>query len=284
MSTIICFDTLNAMKLYREGLLPEKTIALVPTMGSLHRGHLSLVEHAKSLASVVIVSIFVNPLQFGPQEDFDKYPRSLEQDLALLEPYRPLIVFTPSVDEMYPQGPSHTVITLPSMTRVMCGLARPGHFDGVATVVAKLFNIVRPHVALFGQKDAQQLAIIKQLVEDLNFPIEVVGVPTVRESAGLALSSRNRYLTSHEKDRAVFLYRGLSVGRALFEQGERRSSVLTNEVAKVLQGQGIVPEYIALVDQRTLEPLDVLRSSPAILAVAARIGQARLIDNVVLSP
>lgn len=285
MSSIVCLETLDAMMTYRDQLLPGQNVALVPTMGYLHQGHLALVEEAKRLAPEVIVSIFVNPLQFGPHEDFEKYPRDLARDLRLLESYRPLSVFAPSVSEMYPQGPSRTVITLPSMTNVMCGLGRPGHFDGVATVVCKLFNIVRPSVALFGKKDAQQLAIIRQLTRDLNFPVEIVGVPTVREPSGLALSSRNQYLTPVEKDRAAFLYQALLAGQKRFEGGERNAEKLVEEVADVLREHSIEPEYVSLVDANTLVPLEEeLGTSRAILALAARIGKARLIDNVVLEP
>lgn len=284
MSRIKCLETLDAMKRFRDSVPSHQKVALVPTMGALHAGHLALVEQAKTLAPVVIVSIFVNPMQFGPHEDFEKYPRNLENDLSILEPYHPLTVFAPSVMEMYPHGPSRTIITVPSMTTVMCGLGRPGHFDGVATVVAKLFNITRPHMALFGQKDAQQLAIIKQLVEDLNFPIKIIGVPTVRETSGLAMSSRNQYLTPSQKEQAAFLYQGLYAAQVLFENGERRANPLIHKVQQVLQSQNIDPEYIALVDQRTLEPIEVITDSPALIALAARIGQARLIDNVVLVP
>ncbi len=281
MSSIVCLESLEAMKAFLDRQANER-VALVPTMGSLHQGHLALVEEAKKRAAVVIVSIFVNPLQFGPHEDFKNYPRDLEKDLHSLERYGPLSVFAPSVAEMYPNGPSRTVITLPSMTNTMCGLGRPGHFDGVATVVAKLFNIIRPHFAFFGKKDAQQLAIIRQLTRDLNFPVEIVGVPTVREPSGLAMSSRNQYLTAQEKDQAAFLYQALLAGKKLFERGERHAGSLIAEAFKILEAHGIEPEYVSLVDADTLASVDTIADSPVILALAARLGRARLIDNVVM--
>ena len=284
MSSIVCLETLKAMKAYHNQLPTGQKVALVPTMGSLHDGHLALVKEAKRRAQVVIVSIFVNPLQFGPHEDYEKYPRDLKSDIQKLEPLEPLTVFAPLVTEMYPRGPSRTVLTMPSMTNVMCGLGRPGHFDGVATVVCKLFNIIRPDLALFGKKDAQQLAIIRQLTRDLNFPVEIVGVPTVREPSGLAMSSRNQYLTPNQKEQAAFLYRALLAGKTLFEGGERHAEKLMREVARILQEHHIEPEYISLVDYDTLAPVNTLVTSPVILALAAPIGRARLIDNVVLEP
>ena len=284
MSSIVCLETLKAMKAYHNQLPPGQKVALVPTMGSLHDGHLALVKEAKRRAQVVIVSIFVNPLQFGPHEDYEKYPRDLKSDLQKLEPLEPLTVFAPLVTEMYPRGPSRTVLTMPSMTNVMCGLGRPGHFDGVATVVCKLFNIIRPDLALFGKKDAQQVAIIRQLTRDLNFPVEIVGVPTVREPSGLAMSSRNQYLTPNQKEQAAFLYRALLTGKTLFEGGERHAEKLMREVARILQEHHIEPEYISLVDYDTLAPVNTFVASPVILALAAPIGRARLIDNVVLEP
>ncbi len=261
---------------------PQSLVALVPTMGALHTGHLALVQAAGERANSVIVSIFVNPMQFGPQEDFSRYPRLLEQDMALLSDFPETVVFAPPVDEMYPDGASRTIVSVPSMTQSMCALGRPGHFDGVGTVVAKLLNIVRPHYAMFGCKDAQQLAIVRRMARDLNFSAEIVGVPTVREPSGLALSSRNRYLTPDQKVQAAGLYRALNAGLEAFHKGRRDGAEIVGVVEDVLARAGISPEYVALADQATLQPLDRVGEKPALLALAARIGAARLIDNVIL--
>ncbi len=268
----------------KNGVRQPARVALVPTMGALHEGHLALVKAAYGIAQHVVVSIFVNPMQFGPQEDYSRYPRVVDHDIALLSSFPHTVVFTPSAEDMYPEGPSWTVISVPGMTGTLCGLKRPGHFDGVCTVVAKLFNIVRPDFALFGQKDGQQLAVVRRMAEDLNFPVEIVGVPTVREPSGLALSSRNRYLEPHERVQAASLYRALSAGRERFGKGERSRQQITQAVFDVLRAAGIEAEYVALVDSRTLEPLEQVGRQPAMLALAAQIGAARLIDNVILTP
>ncbi|PSR36450.1 MAG: pantoate--beta-alanine ligase, partial [Sulfobacillus thermosulfidooxidans] len=237
------------------GRHPQR-VALVPTMGALHQGHLALVKAAWDRCEQVIVSIFVNPMQFGPHEDYGRYPRTLDHDMELLSAYPGTVVFTPSVEEMYPTGPSWTIVSIPRMTGTMCGLHRPGHFEGVCTVVAKLFNIIQPDMAFFGQKDGQQLAIIRKMAADLNFPVEIVAVPTVREPSGLALSSRNQYLDSEDLRRAPRLYQALRQARDRFEQGERTGSVLLDVVHNVLADADITPEYIALVDYHTLEPVE----------------------------
>jgi pantoate--beta-alanine ligase len=260
-------------------------VALVPTMGALHAGHVALVAAAQERAASVVVSIFVNPMQFGPQEDFSQYPRILDRDLELLSSDFPEVtVFAPPVGEIYPRGPSWTVVSIPNMTATMCGLGRPGHFDGVSTVVAKLLNIVRPQYAVFGQKDAQQLAIVRRMAGDLNFPVEIVGVPTVRESSGLAISSRNRYLTAAQKEQATVLYQALNEGREQFDRGQKNAAAIISTVSAVLKEAGVLAEYVALVDQTTLEPMETVGPKPALLALAAHFGAARLIDNVILRP
>ncbi|WP_072720075.1 bifunctional pantoate--beta-alanine ligase/(d)CMP kinase [Planktothrix tepida] len=261
---------------------PDKLVGLVPTMGGLHLGHLSLIQRARSENSLVVVSIFVNPIQFGPQEDFQKYPRLLEADLQQCEQAGVDVVFAPEVGEMYPSSMQTMVIPLASMMSGLCGASRPGHFQGVATVVAKLFNLVQPDRAYFGQKDAQQIAIIQRLVQDLNWPIEIIPCPIIRESSGLAYSSRNQYLTQDEKQQAAVLYRALRRGQEHFQQG---CSVAT-EIKQIVQAEldtepGVQVEYIDLVEPETLIPLTTLDTT-GLLAVAARVGTTRLIDNLIL--
>lgn len=268
-------------------LHPLAAIGLVPTMGNLHQAHLSLMQRARSENGIVVVSIFVNPLQFGPNEDLQKYPRSLEQDLQQCEQLGIDVVFAPSVSEMYPasEGQHHdqtTVIPPASMVSGLCGLSRPGHFQGVATVVAKLFNLVQPDRAYFGQKDAQQLAIIQRLVADLNWPIEIVPCPIVREPSGLAYSSRNQYLTPQEKQQATLLYRALNRGIDVFKQGEYGTEPIKTAVRQELATEpNINVEYVELVEPSRLTPLETVETA-GLLAIAARIGTTRLIDNVVL--
>ncbi|NMP22443.1 pantoate--beta-alanine ligase [Sulfobacillus sp. DSM 109850] len=258
------------------------SVALVPTMGALHRGHLALVEEAQRRVERVVVSIFVNPLQFGPMEDLARYPRTWEQDWERLASLGTDAVFAPSVDVMYPNGPALTRVNVEPLSGVLCGRTRPTHFQGVATVVSKLFNILQPDVAVFGEKDWQQLAIIRRMVDDLNFPVSVVGVPTVREESGLALSSRNQYLTDDQKTQATALYRGLATARDRYRAGERRREPLRQIVLDVLSGAGIEPEYVELVHPDTLAPAPDILDGPTLLALAARLGKARLIDNVIL--
>ncbi|MBD2038429.1 bifunctional pantoate--beta-alanine ligase/(d)CMP kinase [Leptolyngbya sp. FACHB-321] len=307
------------------------SIGLVPTMGSLHVGHLSLIQKARQENQLVVVSIFVNPLQFGPTEDFQQYPRTLEQDQALCEQAGVDVIFAPSAGEMgvgsresgvesrelehkrFPSGTSRAseipkttqhpqlnaqnaspllltpyssptqVVPPEAMLSVLCGRSRVGHFQGVATIVTKLLNIVQPQRAYFGQKDAQQLTIIRRLVEDLNLPVAIVGCPIVREPSGLAYSSRNQYLTPEQKAQAAALYRGLSQAEQAFRAGERSVEALLKTVQAILEPvTAIVPEYIELVHPSTLEPLEMIEES-GLLAIAGRLGSTRLIDNMLLS-
>lgn len=256
-------------------------IAFVPTMGYLHEGHLSLVDRARELADFVVLSIFVNPLQFGAGEDLDRYPRDAERDAALATVRGVDLLFLPELDELYPNGdPTIQVVPLEGADR-LCGEHRPGHFQGVLTVVAKLFNIVGPDLAIFGQKDLQQAALIKRMVADLDIPVEIEVAPIVREADGLALSSRNVYLDPDERSRALALYRGLEAAAEAFGAGETDGETLTKLVGASLASAGIRPEYIELVDPDTLSPLE--RAVPgAAIAVAAFVGRTRLIDNLIL--
>ena len=265
------------------GAGPE--VGLVPTMGALHAGHLSLIQRARRENKIVVVSIFVNPLQFGPNEDLQRYPRTLEQDRELCEQAGVDVIFAPTPEEMGVAQESQVtqVVPPPALTSVLCGRSRIGHFQGVATIVTKLLNLVQPDRAYFGQKDAQQLAIIRRLLADLNLPIAIIGCPIVREASGLALSSRNQYLTVAERDQAAILYRGLQQAERLFYGGERLSSVLIAAVKTELAAiPEIAPEYIELVHPNTLKPLEEVEDM-GLLAIAARLGSTRLIDNTLLS-
>ena len=261
-----------------------KRLAFVPTMGNLHDGHLSLVRLAKTRADVVVVSIFVNPTQFGPNEDFAAYPRTFEADRALCEREGVDLIFHPSVPDMYPEGASVSVIES-SLSRTLCGAARPGHFAGVCTVVAKLFNLVLPHVAVFGEKDAQQLRIIRRMVRDLRFPVEIVAGPTAREADGLARSSRNQYLTAEQRPQAVCLRRALDEAERRFAAGERDPAALVAAMrAVVARAPAAKIDYVEIVDDETLQPLAGPIARPALAALAVWVGQPRLIDNAVLRP
>src|SRR5690554_863213 len=259
----------------------RKIIGFVPTMGNLHQGHLNLVREARKLCDVVVVSIFVNPIQFGPNEDFDNYPRTLEQDQQLLADVGCDIVFAPTVEQMYGNKPRLTNISVSGITNDLCGLQRPGHFDGVAVVVTKLFNIVQPNYAFFGQKDYQQLAVIRQFVQDLNIPLEVIGVPIVRAEDGLALSSRNGYLSEQERKTAPVIYQSLKNAEQALQQGEKLSEVLANIKAALTQA-GFVVDY---VEARTpeLQKIDEFNQE-IVLFVAAKLGSTRLIDNMQIKP
>ncbi|HEX2203082.1 MAG TPA: pantoate--beta-alanine ligase [Longimicrobium sp.] len=259
-----------------------KRVALVPTMGYLHEGHLSLVDRARERAEVVMMSIFVNPLQFGPSEDLAKYPRDLERDVARVSARGADLVFAPSAAEMYPEGePKVAVVPDEALAGRLCGASRPGHFRGVLTVVAKLFGIFTPDVAVFGQKDWQQATLIRRMAADLDMGVEVDVAPIVREPDGLAMSSRNVYLSAAERERALALSRALGRCRELFAAGERDAEVLRAALWSGMSVPGVEPEYAEVVDPRTLEP--VLRVLPgAVCAVAARVGGTRLIDNAVL--
>ncbi len=259
------------------------TLGFVPTMGYLHEGHLALVREAKKTCQAVIVSIFVNPTQFGPQDDFERYPRDSERDLCMLEEEEVDAVFMPNLNEIYPQG-YVTYVTLKGLTDCLCGRSRPGHFDGVATVVTKLFNIVRPDKAFFGQKDGQQVLVIRKMVEDLNMEPEMVTVATVREPDGLAMSSRNFYLSAEERKAAPVLYRGLMAAQAAFENGERNPERLCKIVVEMLAGEPLARiDYAEIRSIPNLEPVEII-NRPVLLAAAVYFTKARLIDNVVLHP
>ena len=256
------------------------TVGLVPTMGYLHDGHLSLIRRARDECRHVVVSIFVNPTQFGPKEDLSKYPRDLERDFSLIEPYTDL-VWTPSGEIMYPPG-YQTWVEVEAMTQPLEGAMRPGHFRGVTTIVAKLFNGVQPHKAYFGQKDAQQVAVIRQMVRDLNFPIEIVVCPTTREPDGLAMSSRNVYLTEEQRKAATVLYRSLSAAKDLYETGERNAGRLRQTMKDVLASEPLAEaQYVSCADYDTLEELEEIQGK-TLLSMAVFIGKTRLIDNFVL--
>jgi pantoate--beta-alanine ligase len=257
-----------------------RSIGFVPTMGWLHEGHVALIRASVERCGATVVSIFVNPTQFGPTEDFSSYPRDLDRDLGMCEAAGVDLVFAPDAAEVYPEGFQTTVQPGP-LADVLCGPHRPGHFRGVATVVAKLFNMVRPDAAFFGQKDYQQSAIIRRMVLDLNMPMEVVTLPTVREPDGLAMSSRNARLDADARRRAACLSRGLFAAKAAYDAGERNVERLV-ALARAQMGEADSVQYLELVDADTLRPVGLLADRPAVLAVAAFIGGVRLIDNVVL--
>lgn len=266
-------------KLRREG----KIISLVPTMGYLHQGHVSLMAEGKKRGDVLVITIFVNPTQFGTGEDYDVYPRDLERDKKLAEHAGVDIIFSPAAREMYPQA-YQTYVQVEEVTKNLCGLSRPTHFRGVTTVVAKLFNIVKPHIAIFGEKDFQQLVTIRQMVRDLNYDIEIVGMPTHREEDGLAMSSRNTYLNPKERKAAKSLYRSLLRASELFTSGEHQAEKIIGEVKKIIESEGIITvDYIKICDTENLKDLIVV-DREAVLALAVKIGKTRLIDNLVLKP
>lgn len=276
MKTIIGID-----KLRTERLSYHEVVGLVPTMGYLHEGHLALIRQAKKECGHVVVSIFVNPTQFGANEDLSKYPRDLERDLNLIAPLGVDLVWTPSPEVMYPPG-YQTWVEVDALARPLEGSMRPTHFKGVTTVVAKLFNAVQPHKAYFGQKDAQQAAVIRRMVRDLNFPLEVIVCPTVREADGLAMSSRNQYLEGDDRRAAAVLFRALSAARELYEGGERSGAVLRAKMTEVLEFEPrAVVQYVSCADYDTLEELDLI-SGKTLLSMAVLIGRTRLIDNLVL--
>ena len=261
----------------------DRTIGLVPTMGALHEGHLSLVREARRMCDVVVVSVFVNPAQFGPTEDFEHYPRDLTKDTALLTDYNVDYIFAPSAEEIYPKDFS-TYVNVSGLSKPLEGETRPGHFRGVATVVAILLNTVRPDFAFFGQKDAQQAVIIKRMVRDLAFDTEIVVLPTVREDSGLAISSRNLYLKPEEQESASVIHRGLLKAKEVFKKGERHAAKLEEIVRTTIESEPRVRvDYVSVIDAETLEKLDKLDERPTLIAVAAYVGKTRLIDNTMLN-
>lgn len=275
-------DTVAGMQAFsREARKAGKTIALVPTMGFLHKGHASLMIEGRKRADVLVTSIFVNPAQFGPTEDFDAYPRDLEQDREVAESAGVDVIFAPKVSDMYPKG-FQTYVSVEELTRPLCGTSRPGHFRGVTTVVAKLLNIVMPHTALFGKKDFQQLAVIRRMVAELNMDVEIVGMPIVREADGLAMSSRNAYLGPEERQHALCLSRALAGAQAMFRDGERSVAMLKEMVLRTIgEVSGAVIDY---ADFRDCDTLDVVETADGrtLIALAVKIGTTRLIDNCVL--
>lgn len=297
------FTTIAALRCYlnsQKSAAPDLTVGLVPTMGALHAGHLSLIQRARQDNAIVLVSIFVNPLQFGPTEDFQDYPRNLEQDRLLCEQAGVDVIFAPSATEMFgnrgvDRAETHKtaqtqielssltqVVPPPAMTSVLCGKSRPGHFQGVAAIVTKLLSLVQPTKAYFGQKDAQQLAIIRKLAFDFNLPVEIVACPIAREESGLAMSSRNQYLTTEQKQQACAIYRALQQASKTFASGDRTAAAaLAIARAEVAREPAVKLEYAELVDPDTLTPLQVVETA-GLLAVAARVGSTRLIDNIIL--
>ncbi|NOT47508.1 MAG: pantoate--beta-alanine ligase [Acidobacteria bacterium] len=268
-----------ARKLRRE----SKTVGFVPTMGALHEGHITLVKEARQMSDIVIVSIFVNPTQFAPNEDFDRYPRDLTADAAMLAEYEVDYVFAPETSEIYVPGFS-TYVYVDGLTETLEGASRPGHFRGVATVVTILFNTVRPDLAFFGSKDAQQVGVIKRLTRDLGFETEIVVVPTVREELGLAMSSRNAYLSEEERAKASIIYHALRDAKLAFKNGERNASTIAQIVEEKIASEPLARiDYVAVVSNDDLEPVEKIEDSEVLVAVAVRFGKVRLIDNVVLN-
>ena len=270
-------DLRSALAAFRE---KGQRIGFVPTMGALHAGHLALLEHARKNAGKVVVSIFVNPKQFGPEEDLDRYPRDLEGDAAKLREAGVDLLFAPSVEEMYPPGFA-TTVHVAGVSEGMEGARRPGHFDGVATVVARLLGLVLPDVAVFGQKDAQQCAVVMRLVKDLGLPVEILVAPTVRESDGLAMSSRNAYLTPEERKAAPALFHALLVAQLVHELGEKKAEKILKAFRLALETEPrIALDSVDLVDAATMRPVEKI-DRPVLLAAAVKLGRTRLIDNVV---
>ncbi|MDX1386009.1 MAG: pantoate--beta-alanine ligase [bacterium] len=269
----------KSLQLKREG----KTLGFVPTMGHLHEGHLALVDAARREADVVVMSLFVNPTQFGPGEDFEQYPRDLERDAKMAKEGGVDVLFDPEAVEVYPEGDQSTVLVT-ELTRGLCGPFRPGHFRGVTTVVAKLLLMVQPDILVLGEKDFQQLVVLKRMIKDLHFPVRVLGVPTLREEGGLAMSSRNSYLSPEERQEALNIFRGLQRAQKILHSGERSVSALLEGAREVMgSGGGIQIEYLEIVDPQTLEPLTRVDAEARILT-AVRLNEKRLIDNLPLIP
>lgn len=279
---MVIVEKVKDMKeLSKKYLKENKTIGFVPTMGFLHEGHLSLVKRAREENDIVVVSIFVNPTQFGPNEDYESYPRDFERDVKLLKELNVDVVFHPPVEEMYPKDFS-TYVEETKLSRYLCGKSRPGHFRGVCTIVTKLFNIVHPTRAYFGQKDAQQFRVIKRMVRDLNMDVELVECPIVREHDGLAMSSRNIYLSDDERVQALALYNSLKLAENLIKSGERDAGVVKSAMKEFLSRYDKVKiDYVEIVDEETLEPVKHIEGK-VIVAIACWVGKARLIDNVIV--
>ena len=268
-----------ARKLRRE----EQTVGFVPTMGALHAGHLELVKEARQRCDVVIVSIFVNPEQFNDAADLDKYPRDLTADAAMLAEYDVDHIYAPETDEIYPEGFA-TYVDVVALNDTLEGASRPGHFRGVATVVTVLFNTIRPDLAFFGQKDAQQVAVIKRLTRDLGFETEIVVIPTVREESGLAMSSRNELLSAEEREKAVIIIEALREAKTAFKKGERNAAHLTEIVQKRLEAEPAARlDHVAVVDRESMQPIEKIGDDETLIVAAAYIGDVRLIDNVILN-
>ena len=279
----VCTTIPEARAACRDARVRGQRLGLVPTMGALHEGHLSLVRAAKAQCDAVAVSIFVNPTQFGPKEDLSTYPRQLDRDCRLLEGEGVDILFAPPVEEMYPPG-GVTWVLVEGLSEKLDGRSRPGHFRGVTTIVAKLFHIIEPATAFFGQKDAAQVAVIRRMVQDLNFAVEIVACPIVREADGLAMSSRNAYLNREERGRALVLQWSLQEARQQFDAGERAAAKLISAAKEVFAGEPqVVLDYFEIVDPDTLDPVERI-SQKTLVAVAAYVGMTRLIDNLVLNP
>ncbi len=272
-------NSIKEMQSYSEALrLKGKRLAFVPTMGYFHEGHLNLMREAKKMADYLIVSIYVNPTQFGPKEDLSRYPRDFDRDLRMAESVNVDVIFYPVDKEMYPEN-YQTYVNVEEVTKNLCGLSRPGHFRGVTTICAKLFNIVKPHVAVFGRKDFQQFIAIKRMVADLNFDLQILGLPTVREIDGLAMSSRNVYLKENEKPSALTLVASLKLAQKLYDGGERNASVIINKAKKLIINAPYTDiDYMKICDTKTLADIDEL-AGEAVIALAVKVGKTRLIDN-----
>jgi pantoate--beta-alanine ligase len=285
LSMKICSTIPEARAACRDARASRKRLGLVPTMGALHEGHLSLVRAARAQCDAVAVSIFVNPTQFGPAEDLSKYPRQFDRDCQLLEKEGIEILFAPPVEEMYPNANDPgTWVVVEGLSEKLDGRSRPGHFRGVTTIVSKLFHIIEPSVAFFGRKDAAQLAVIRRMVRDLDFSVEIVACPIVREPDGLAMSSRNAYLNREERSRALVLQRSLQETRRQFDAGERSAAKLISAAKEVIAREPeVVLDYFEIVDPATLDPVERI-SQETLVAVAAYVGSTRLIDNIVLEP
>ncbi|MEA4877090.1 MAG: pantoate--beta-alanine ligase [Aminobacterium sp.] len=280
MEVITRIDTMRE-KLISSRQVGQK-IGLVPTMGFLHDGHLSLIRKAAQENDIVVVSVFVNPTQFGPQEDYEEYPRNVERDALLAEEAGATFIFHPSVEEMYPEN-YETYVEVTDLTKVLCGRSRPGHFRGVTTVVTKLFNIIQPDRAYFGQKDAQQTIVIQKMVRDLNQNVKICVCPIVREKDGIAMSSRNTYLTNEERMQAAVLHKSLEMAQKMIDEGERDAKTITKAIEKqICTMEKAYIDYVALVSLHNLQPLTVL-SGDILIALAVKFGATRLIDNVIIT-